>query len=83
MINMDAKTVIIKAITAEAKHKPKERIFIGFKSYTYEEFASIINHKRKLDKRTRDAVEDFINRAVKMFNENEEFRKRMLLLAGE
>ncbi|MEM1589682.1 MAG: hypothetical protein QW175_04640 [Candidatus Bathyarchaeia archaeon] len=80
---MDEKKILIKALTVEAEQKPNERIFIGFKSYTYKEFASMLNHNKKLDKQTRKLVQNFINQALKMFRENEEFRKKMMMLAGE
>ncbi|MEM2281439.1 MAG: hypothetical protein QXZ68_05565 [Candidatus Bathyarchaeia archaeon] len=74
--------IIIKALKVEAESKPNERIYLGFKSYTYKEFANMLNNHRKLDKETRKLVEDFLDNALKLFRQNSEFRNKMLKLAG-
>lgn len=74
--------ILIKAFKLEAQRKPDERIFIGFKTYTYKEFSSLLDNHQKLDKETKKLIQSFLNQALKMFRENEEFRNRMKMLAG-
>ncbi|MEM2281660.1 MAG: hypothetical protein QXZ68_06715 [Candidatus Bathyarchaeia archaeon] len=75
--------IIIKAFKVEAESKPNERIFVGSKSYTYKEFANMLNNHKKLDKETRKLVDNFLKNALKLFEENEEFHRKIMALAGK
>jgi len=79
---MKPEEIIIRAIKAEAKLKPKEKIFAGYISMTYEEFASKLNTK-KLSKDEKRLVQDRLKTMLKMFNENATYRQQMMKLAGE
>jgi len=78
---VDERKIVIEALKVEAKNKPNERIFVGSKSYTYQEFALMLD-KKVNSKAEREFVESFINSAVKMFKENKTFREKMKKLAG-
>lgn len=80
---MDEKKILIKALKLEAQHKPNERIYVGFKSFTYKEFACMLENNSRLDKETKKVVDNFLKQALKMFRENHEFRNKMMTLAGE
>jgi hypothetical protein len=75
--------IIIKALKLEARQKPNERIYVGFKSYTYSEFVEMLNHHKKLDKAKKEFVESFLNASLKLFKENKAYREKILRLAGE
>ncbi|MEM1523527.1 MAG: hypothetical protein QXU69_10880 [Thermofilaceae archaeon] len=76
---MNIEELILRAVEAEAKLKPNEKVFIGAREYTYAEFAKLL---KKNDRSSKKLVEDFLSIAVKLFKENDDFKKRVLSLAG-
>jgi hypothetical protein len=76
---MDEIEIIIKALKAEALSKPSEKIIAGFESFTYKEFAEMLD-KKKLQ--SNQIVDAFLNSALKMFKENSSYKQKMLELAG-
>ena len=78
---MNELEIIVKALRAEASQKPNEIIYAGRESFTYKQFASMLNSE-KLQKNHKKLVESFLNSAVKQFKQNEAFRHKMLGLAG-
>jgi hypothetical protein len=80
---VDEKAVIIKALKIEAQRKPNERIYVGFKSYTYTEFVEMLDNRKSLTKAEKEFVENFIKTSLKLFRENKAYRERILTLAGE
>jgi len=75
--------IIVKALKLEAQQKPNERIYVGFKSYTYAEFAQMLNNHKKLAKAEKEFVENFLKTSLKLFKENKAYREKILTLAGE
>jgi len=75
--------IIIKALQIEARQKPSERIYVGYKSYTYSEFVQMLNNHKKLGKAEKEFVENFLNASLKLFKENKAYREKILKLAGE
>jgi hypothetical protein len=74
--------IIIKAIKLEASLKPNEKIYIGQKSYTYAEFANMLNNHRKLSKDGKQTVKAFLESCIKLFRENQDFREKIFSLAA-
>ena len=75
--------IIIKALQLEAQQKPNERIYVGFKSYTYSEFVKMLNDHKKLSKAEKQFVENFLKTSLELFKENKAYREKILKLAGE
>ena len=75
--------IIVKALRIEAMQKPMEKIFVGFRTYTYAEFAEMLNNHKNLNKAERQLVKDFLDKSLKTFKENQAFREKILELAGE
>jgi len=75
--------IIVKALKLEARQKPNGRIYVGLKSYTYSEFAEMLDNHKKLSKTERQLVENFLNASLKLFRENQAYREKILKLAGE
>jgi hypothetical protein len=75
--------IIIKALKLEAQQKPNERIYVGFKSYTYAEFVEMLNNHKKLAKVEKEFVENFLKTSLKLLKENKAYREKILTLAGE
>jgi ClpP class serine protease len=80
---MNDMELIIRALKLEAQQKPNERIFVGFKSYTYAEFAKMLNDHKKLNKTDKQFIKSFLDTSLKLFKENPTYRQRILKLAGE
>jgi hypothetical protein len=75
--------IIIRALKLEAQQKPNERIFVGFKSYTYAEFVNMLNNHKKLNKTDKQFIKNFLDASLKLFKENQTYRQKILKLAGE
>jgi hypothetical protein len=80
---VDEKAVIIKALRIEAQRKPNERIYVGFKSYTYAEFVEMLDNHKSLTKAEKEFIENFLKTSLKLFRENQTYREKILKLAGE
>jgi hypothetical protein len=70
--------IIIKALKMEAERKPNERIYLGFKSYTYKEFINMLDNYEKLNNDEKQFVDRFLEESVKLFKENKAFREKIL-----
>jgi hypothetical protein len=80
---MNDMEIIIRALKLEAQQKPNERIFVGFKSYTYAEFVNMLNNHKKLNKTDKQFIKNFLDASLKLFKENQTYRQKILKLAGE
>jgi len=74
--------IIIRAFQMEAQQKPTEKIFFGKIGYTFEEFAKMLNGLKHLPRSEKKLVQSHLDRSLKMFHENENYRKHMMTLAG-
>ena len=81
-MRMSERDILIRAFKAEARMKPKEKIILGRKVYTFEEFASMLGSGRRLPKEERNLVRSFVDNALRMFRENPAYRQKMMSLAG-
>ena len=79
---MSERAILIKALKAEAKMKPDEKIKIGWRFFTYEEFAEILDSRGNPSNEEKGLLESFIDNALKMFRENPVYRQKMMALAG-
>jgi len=83
MNDADIMNVIVKALKIEAMRKPNERIFVGFKTYTYAEFAEMLSGQKNLSKADKQLIKSFLEDSVKIFKESQLFRLKILELAAE
>jgi hypothetical protein len=79
---LNEREIILRAIRAEARLKPKELVILGRRVFTFEEFAEKLNAEEKLPKEDKTLIKAWMKNTLKMFKENEAFRVQMLSLAG-
>lgn len=79
---MSAERIIINAIKAEARIRPDEKIFFGPLSYTFKEFAGMLNDRR-LPRRERKLVKTHLKTLMRMFETSETYRKQVLSFSGD
>jgi len=77
---MEPITIIIQALKIEAKMKPDARIYVGTTTYTYREFADMLDQYPGVN---NHFVKTFLSSAVNLYNSNNAFKRRMISLAKE
>ena len=77
---MKPEQIIINAIRAEAKIRPNEKIFFGPVTYTFEEFAKMLNGPS--NRKEKKIVKNHLKTLIRMFETNDLYRKQVLSFAG-
>ena len=78
---MKPEQIIINAIKAEAKIRPKEKIFFGPIAYTYERFAEMLSTKR-LSRKQKKLVKTHLKALLRMFETSKKYREQCMKFAG-
>ena len=74
---MKPEQIIINSIKVEAKIRPKEKIFFGPISYTYEQFAEMLSTPR-LSRKQKKLVKNHLNTLIRMFETSEKYREQCM-----
>lgn len=77
---MKVEELILAAIKVEAEAKPDERVVMGRTVMTFREFAALLSRKRSREE--EEMVGEFLRQAKALFESSEEFKRKVLELAG-